>query len=273
MKKFLALILVLVMVSAVFAGCSQKEEPVEQEAAVDASLDAVIEKGEFVLGLDDSFPPMGFRDDKGEIVGFDIDLAKEVAARMGVELVLKPVDWDGIALSLNNGDIDVIWNGLTITDERKENMGFTKPYLNNRQIIIVRLDSEIASKSDLAEKVVGVQLGSSSDAALSDEPQVAETLKDVRKYSNNVEALLDLANEGTDAVVVDEIVGRYYIAKKPGMYKVLDDYFTDEEYGVGYRLEDKAFGAELDRILDEMKADGTADAISENWFGEAIVLK
>lgn len=268
MKKTLALLLVLVMALAVLSGCAQEEAAPEKN-----SLDVIKEKGEFVLGLDDSFPPMGFRDDNGDIVGFDIDLAKEVADRMGVELVLKPVDWDGIALSLKNGDIDVIWNGLTITEERKENMGFTKPYLNNRQIIVVRDGSEIAAKVDLAGKVVGVQLGSSSDAALNDEPEVAETVKEVRKYSNNVEALLDLANEGTDAVVVDEIVGRYYIAKKPGIYAVLDDYFTDEEYGVGYRLEDEAFGAELDRILDEMKEDGTADAISEEWFGEAIVLK
>ncbi|MBK5251676.1 MAG: amino acid ABC transporter substrate-binding protein [Peptostreptococcaceae bacterium] len=271
MKKILVLLMVLAMVMAAFSGCTPKEEPEVVEAP--DSLQAIMDKGEFVLGLDDSFPPMGFRDDNGEIVGFDIDLAKEVASRMGIEVVLKPVDWDGIALSLKNGDIDVIWNGLTITDERKETMGFTKPYLNNRQIIIVRLDSDIAAKADLEDKVVGVQLGSSSDIALNDEAAVAEKLKDIRKYSNNVEALLDLANEGTDAVVVDEIVGRYYIAKKPDMYKVLDDYFTDEEYGVAYRKEDTAFGEELDRILDEMKADGAADAISEEWFGEAIVVK
>ncbi len=271
MKKILVLLMVLAMVMVVFAGCTQQEEP--EVADEPNSLEAIIEKGEFVLGLDDSFPPMGFRDDNGDIVGFDIDLAKVVAERMGVELVVKPVDWDGIALSLKNGDIDVIWNGLTITDERKETMGFTKPYLNNRQIIIVRVDSDIATKADLEGKVVGVQLGSSSDIALNNEPEVADKVDDVRKYSNNVEALLDLANEGTDAVVVDEIVGRYYIAKKPDTYKVLEDYFTDEEYGVGYRKEDTEFGEELDRIMDEMKADGTADAISEEWFGEAIVLK
>src|SRR6056297_3012280 len=176
MKKSISLLVLLVLLSgASVFGAGAQEVQTEGE---DNSLDYILDNGEFVLGLDDSFPPMGFRDDNGEIVGFDIDLAKEVAERMGVELVVKPVDWDGIALSLKNGDIDVIWNGLTITDERKETMGFTKPYLNNRQIIIVRVDSDIATKADIEGKVVGVQLGSSSDIALNNEPEVAEKVEE-----------------------------------------------------------------------------------------------
>ncbi|HOV63007.1 MAG TPA: amino acid ABC transporter substrate-binding protein, partial [Spirochaetia bacterium] len=234
----------------------------------DTSLAKIKEKGNFVLGLDDSFPPMGFRDDSGNIVGFDIDLAKEAAKRMGVDVVLKPVDWDGVLLSLKKGDIDVIWNGLTITESRKEQIAFSKPYLENRQIIVVKGDSSIQKKADLAGKTVGLQMGSSSEEALASDATTASSLKEVRKYSNNVEALLDLAAGRIDAVVVDEIVGRYYIAKKPGEYKVLSENFGTESYGVGIRKEDVSFRTELDRVLDEMKKDGTADEISRNWFGE-----
>ena len=121
-----------------------------KESAGDDSLSFIQDKGTFVLGLDDSFPPMGFRDSDGEIAGFDIDLAAEVCKRMGVELVLQPIDWDSKILDLNSGDIDVIWNGLTITDERKEKISFSKPYLANRQIVIVKAGSGINRKADLA---------------------------------------------------------------------------------------------------------------------------
>ncbi len=120
-------------------GCDNKSKE-------DTSLKDIKAKGEFVVGLDDSFPPMGFKNDKGEIVGFDIDLAKEVAKKMGVKVVFKPVQWDGVVLSLNNKDIDVIWNGLTITEKRKEQINFSKPYVENKQIIVVNNDSNIKSK-------------------------------------------------------------------------------------------------------------------------------
>lgn len=239
----------------------------------DTSLAKIKEKGNFILGLDDSFPPMGFRDESGAIVGFDIDLAKEAAKRMGVEVVLKPVDWDGVLLSLKKGDIDVIWNGLTITDKRKEQIAFSKVYLENRQIVVVKGDSAIGKKSDLAGKTVGLQIGSSSEEALASDAATASSLKEVRKYPNNVEALMDLAAGRIDAVVVDEIVGRYYIAKKPGEYKVLNENFGTEAYGVGIRKEDLSFRTELDKVLDAMKSDGAADEISRKWFGEAIVVK
>ncbi len=237
------------------------------------TLEKIKEQGHFVLGLDDSFPPMGFRGESGDIVGFDIDLAKEVAARMGVELELRPVDWDGVILSLNKGDIDMIWNGMTITESRQKKIDFSKPYLANRQIVITAADSSIASKADLAGKTVGVQMGSSSEEAISGEPEVAESFDKLKKYADNVVALLDLKAGRVDAVVVDEIMGRYYIAKKPGEYKVLSEDFGREEYGIGFRQEDDAFRKKVDEILDEMRSDGAAAKISNEWFGENIVLE
>ncbi|KPU26798.1 amino acid ABC transporter substrate-binding protein [Caloranaerobacter sp. TR13] len=265
-KNYVLLILAFILLSLTFTGCGQKNTE-------DQSLEEIKEKGYFIVGLDDNFPPMGFRDKSGEIVGFDIDMAKEAAKRMGVEVKFKPVDWDGVILSLKKKDIDLIWNGLTVTDERKKQISFSKVYLSNRQIIIVNDDSAINSKDDLKGKVVGVQLGSSSEQALNSDKTLVENLKNVRKYSNNIEALLDLKAKRIDAVVIDEIVGRYYIAKKQNEYRVLEENLGDESYAVGIRKEDVSFRQELDRVLDEMKKDGTAAEISKKWFGEDIVIK
>ena len=265
MKRVALVLLLLCISTALIFAAGNKEKA--------SDLDAIRDRGVLVVGLDDSFPPMGFRNEANEIVGFDIDLAKEAAKRLGVEAEFRPVDWDGVILSLNKGDIDVVWNGMTITEERKEKINFSKPYLDNRQIVIVQEGSAINTKADLEGKVVGLQMGSSSEVALNGEPDVVAGLKEVKKYSNNVEALLDLAAGRSDAVVVDEIVGRYYIAKKPGMYRVLSEDFGAETYGVGIRKSDVELKKELDRVLDDMKADGTADRISEKWFGAAIVKK
>ncbi|WP_020610991.1 amino acid ABC transporter substrate-binding protein [Sediminispirochaeta bajacaliforniensis] len=259
---WLSLILLISSGALLFAGGAKESS---------SDIDAIRAKGVLVVGLDDSFPPMGFRDESNEIVGFDIDLAKEAAKRLGVKAEFKPVDWDGVILSLNKGDIDVVWNGMSITESRMEKINFSKPYLDNRQIIVVPKGSAIKEKSDLAGKVVGLQMGSSSEVALNNDAEVAASLGDVKKYSNNVEALLDLAAGRTDAVIVDEIVGRYYISKKPGIYEVISDDFGSETYGVGIRKSDVKLKQELDKVLDEMKADGSADEISRKWFGEAIV--
>lgn len=247
-------------------GCGNKSKE-------DTSLKDIKDKGEFVVGLDDSFPPMGFKNDKGEIVGFDIDLAKEVAKKMGVKVIFKPVQWDGVVLSLNNKDIDVIWNGLTITEKRKEQINFSKPYVENKQIIVVNNDSNIKSKKDLNKKTVAIQLGSSSEVALDSDKDFVESLKELKKYSNNTEALMDLQAKRVDAVVVDEVVGRYYISKKPNVFKVLDEDFGGESYGVGFRKTDNSFRQAVDKALDEVIKDGTADKISEKWFGKGILKK
>lgn len=266
-KKFILVTLTLFILSILFAGCGSSKQ------SSDSSWNDIKQKGQFVVGLDDSFPPMGFKDAKGQIVGFDIDLAKEAAKRMGVKVVFKPVQWDGVLLSLKNKDIDVIWNGLTITDKRKQQIAFSKPYLENKQIIVVKNDSTIKNKKDLAGKKVGLQLGSSSETALKADGATLKSLKEVKKYSDNTEALMDLKDGRVDAVVADEVVARYYIAKSKGVYKVLDDNFGKEEYGVGIRKTDASFKAELDKTLDAMKSDGTADKISQKWFGKAIIEK
>ncbi len=261
MKRVFALILACVLAAGLLAGCSG-----------DQSLQKIQDKGKLVVGLDASFAPMGFTDEKGEIVGFDIDLAREAASRLGVELELQPIDWDSKELELQSGKIDVIWNGLTINPEREKVMLFSEPYLDNRQIIITLADSEIAAKGDLEGKLVGLQKGSTAVNALESD-EIGSKVKEVVQYPDNVAALSDLEIGRIEAVVCDEVVGKYYVAQKEGTFKVLEDVLAVEEYGVGMRKGDEAFQKKLQEVLNAMGEDGTAATISEKWFGEDLFLK
>ena len=274
MKRILMTILMVTLAaSLILTGCSGQDESGTPAKAPDAagSSDETEKMEKIVVGLDDNFPPMGFLDEKGEIVGFDIDMAKEAAKRMGVEVVFQPINWESKELELNSKNIDLIWNGLTITPKRQEQMGFTKPYLEDKQIIVVVKGSEIKGKTDLAGKIIGLQAGSSSKEALEADQETLKSLENIVEYPNNNEALIDLKIGRTDAVVVDEVVGRHYIAKKPDDYVILEDNFGVQEFGVGLRKEDTQLLNELQKVLDEMKEDGTSARISKEWFGEDIV--
>ena len=268
MKKKTAVLSIVLLSAALLAACGKKENPAEgKAAAVPAPVAAI------VVGLDDNFPPMGFRDEKNTLVGFDIDLAGEAGKRLGAEVKFKPIDWNAKEAELNSKRVDVLWNGLTITEARKEKILFTTPYLENRQIIVVTDKSPVKSKADLAGKVVGVQDGSSAIEAVEKDAATAKSLKELKKFGDNVTALMDLGAGRLDALVVDEVVGRYYTTKKPGEYRVLDENFGTEDYGVGTRKDDTELMAKLQKTLDEMKKDGSAAAISTKWFGKDIIKK
>ncbi|MCK9516423.1 MAG: amino acid ABC transporter substrate-binding protein [Ottowia sp.] len=223
-----------------------------------------------VVGLDDSFPPMGFRDDDHKLVGFDVDLARAAAEQLDMEVEFKPIDWDAKEAELNGKRVDVLWNGLTITEQRKKNIAFTKPYMENHQIVIVKDESDIQDKAGLAGKTVGAQNGSSAIDAIEKDEKTAASFKALKKYGDNITALLDLEVGRLDAVVLDEVVGRYYTSKKPGKYRVLDQDFGAEEYGVGVRKDDTELLQRLDQVLDALKASDTGAEISEKWFGKNI---
>src|SRR5690606_11137900 len=236
-----------------------------------AKAEAPAQPSKVVIGLDDNFPPMGFRDEKNQLVGFDIDLAREAAKRLGVEVEFKPIDWSAKEAELHGKRVDVLWNGLTITEERKKHIKFTKPYMANHQIIVVTEASGIQSKADLAQKVVGAQEGSSAVDAIKKETDVFESFKELKTFGDNVTALMDLSAGRLDAVVLDEVVGRYLADKRKGEYRVLEDHFGTEDYGVGVHLENTELHARLEKALDEMKQDGTAGRIATQWFGADII--
>ncbi len=264
MKKLIG-VASFVLGLALLAGCSKK-------AAVDNSLEDLKSRGEFILGLDDSFPPLGFRNDADEIVGFDIDLAKEVALRLGVNFRAQPINWDSKEQELATGNIDCIWNGLTITEERLNALSFTKAYLNNAQIMVVRKDSGISSLADMAGKKVGIQAGSSAADALDGAIELKASLKEVVEFKDNILALNDLEIGGVDGVVMDSVVADYAIASSGKSFVVLEEGLASEQYGVAFRKNDVKLAAEVQKILEEMKADGTAEKISKKWFGKDITV-
>lgn len=263
MKKIAAV--ALLALGAALAGCSKNETAQPAAAPAPAAVSKI------VVGLDDNFPPMGFRDDKNELVGFDIDMAKEAAKRLGLEVEFKPIDWSAKEAELSGKRVDALWNGLTITEERKQNILFTAPYMENHQIIVVPANSAIKGKADLAGKVVGAQEGSSAVDAVKKDDAVFKSFKEFKTFGDNVTALMDLSTGRLEAVVVDEVVGRYYVAKKPDQYAVLQDHFGTEDYGVGVRKDDSALQGKLDKALADMKADGSAAKIAEQWFGKNII--
>ena len=187
--------------------------PAPIEDIGDDSLQKILDKGYMILGLDENFPPMGFRDETGTIVGFDIDLATEVAARLGVRLEIQPIDWNAKEMELNDGKIDMIWNGMSITPARVEEMNMSKPYIANRQIIIVSEDSGIKTKADLAGKKVAAQAGSSAIDAMQADAETFASFGDLVEFDNNNAAYLDLKVGRVDAFVVDEVVGKYLISQ------------------------------------------------------------
>lgn len=262
MKRIIALLLVvLALVAVVFTGCTSSD-------GTDKSWSKVKEKGELVMGLDDSFPPMGFRDENNEITGFDVDLAKEVCKRLGIKLTLQQIVWETKEQELNSGKIDCIWNGFTITDERKKQVLFTKPYMSNRQVLVVKSDSTLASLDDFSGKKVALQAGSSAADALAAAADFKDKLGEVVEFEDNMLALMDLEKGGVDAVLMDEVVADYNIKAGKVNAKVLDDALAPEEYGIGFRMADNALMTKVQETLDAMEKDGKFAEISEKWFGE-----
>ncbi len=278
MKKKIGILLVLTLLLGAFAiGCGgQSEDPndVGDDVDQDLSLANIQDKGVLVLGCDDGFPPMGFRDKSGNIVGFDIDLAEAVAEKLGVELEVKAINWDTKEMELNNGGIDVIWNGFTITSLRDQEVEFTKPYLNNEIMLAVRADSSIMTKEDLAGKVLGYQVESSADVAVKGDSEFNDSLGDSFEYDDYQDALLDLTKSSRiDAVAVDKVLIEYVAAQEPGKIRILGEALGTEYMGIGCAKGSVELRKAIDNALDELQEDGTIKTISNEWFGINVVIR
>lgn len=261
-KKMMAVGLAAVSMMVFVTGCGSDTKTANKELPK-----------KIVIGLDDSFPPMGFKDDKGEIVGLDIDMAKEAAKRAGMDVEFKAIDWSSKEAELKSKKIDALWNGLTVSPEREKNILFSDTYMKDKQYIIVRNEDEsIKSKADLAGKVVGVQQASTGESALQNDPS-GKTVKETKSYSDFVSAFMDLSIGRVDAVIADGVIARYLMTKEPGKYKIVEgtDYGADN-FAVGFRKDDTALRDKINGILAEMKKDGTADKIVEKWLGSSADL-
>lgn len=265
-KRILSLVVVFVMVLS-FVGCGAKET-----SSNDGSLKYIKKQGKLILGLDDAFPPMGFRDDTDKIVGFDIDLATAVCKKLEVELVLQPIEWDAKEQELNTKNIDCIWNGFSITPERLKNLLMSVPYMGNSISLVVVNGSDIATMADMAGKNLAVQSGSSAEEALDAEvnKEFKASLGLVNGFSDYVTALMDLETGNSDAVLMDSIVAKYMITEGGKDFTILDENLVAEEYAVGFRKGDTALCEAVEKALKELKADGTVKDISTKWFGSDI---
>lgn len=276
MKKLSVLLLAALLGATALTGCGG-EKTTSDDAKADTSLEDITEKGKFVVGLDATFAPMGFTDENGEIVGFDIDLAKAAAEKMNLEVEFQPIDWDSKSMELSSGTIDVIWNGFSISDERKKEVLFTDAYLTTGQVIVVKADSDISSKADLAGKKIALQDGSTSEEALKADEETYNSIGDenISRFKENTQVLMEIDSGRADAAVIDEIFVRYYLAKENMLdkFKVLDESFAEEDYGVGGRLEDKSFIDALNAAINECIEDGTASEYAVKWFGEDMYKK
>ncbi len=277
MGKKILLIMVALMLVLSMTACSSNEpsessvpnEADEPGGVNEASEVATVVEGTFTVGFDQNFPPMGFVGDDGEFTGFDLDLAAEVAGRLGLELALQPIAWDAKDMELSTKKIDCIWNGFTING-REDKYTWTDPYMSNNQVFVVKADSGIATFADLAGKVVLVQADSSAEAALADRPDLVDTFGEYITAADYNSALMDLESGAVDAVAMDDTVANYQIEKRGDNFVVLEETFAEEDYGVGFLLGNEALRDTIQATLEEMAIDGKLAEISENWFGKDI---
>ena len=290
MKKRLAGIALATVMALSLAGCGGSnggattaadttvaDTSAEDTTAADTSAEAASTEaaqaesagGTLVVGFDQDFPPMGFLGDDGEFTGFDLELAQEVAKRLGLEYKPQPIAWDSKDMELESGNIDCIWNGFTMTG-REDNYTWTEAYMANTQAFVVGKDSGIASQADLAGKVVECQVDSSAEAALKEVPDLTATFKELLTTADYNTAFMDLEQGAVDAIAMDVIVAGYQIQQRNADFVILEDTLSAEEYGVGFKKGNTELRDKVQATLEEMAADGTLKSISEKWFGEDV---
>ncbi len=254
-KSLLKVLFILALIPVLtFSGCVLKKDS---------------DKTQLKLGLDASFPPMGFKDENNNITGFDIDVAQEVCNRLDMELVCVPIDWDTKETELNAGNIDCIWNGMSYSDERAASMNLSQPYMQNSMVLVVNEDSGYKSQADLKDKVVAVQNGSTAQEILN-ESDFVNTVKSTVELKDNPSAFVELENNTVDAVFVDVIVADYYITSQNKDFVVLKDGLAEEDYVIGFRKADEDLKKMIVDTLIKMKNDGKLAEISTKWFGKDI---
>ena len=264
MKKVIAIAVAALMLLTLLAGCGNNTTTPDNGEQTQTKT--------FTVGFDAEFPPYGYQDENGEYVGFDLDLAAEVCARNGWELVKKPINWDSKDMELETELIDCIWNGFTING-REDKYTWSTPYVDNIQVVVVGKDSGIASYADLAGTIVAAQAGSSALAALtenedgSNEENIAlaesfEKLVEVPDYNT---AFMNLEAGAVDAIAMDIGVAQYQLEQRGDAFVILDGTLAAEQYGIGFKLGNTELRDAVQKTLDEMAADGTFAKIAEKY--------
>lgn len=263
MKKWLSLVMLAVGVMTLAACGSSKKEAA-----------SAAEKKTVVVGLDDTFVPMGFKDDKGQIVGFDVDVAKAVFALTDTKVKFQPIDWSMKETELSNGTIDMIWNGYTVTNERKKKVTFSDSYLKNIQVLVTKKSSDIKDMDGMKGKILGAQEGSSGYSAFGEQADVLKNKvkdQDATLYASFNEAFIDLENGRINGLLVDKVYAEYFLkqANKLADYNLLETPYKQESFAVGVRKDDQKLADKINKGIKQLKANGQYEEIVKKWFGEA----
>ena len=263
-KRMLIILLMLSMAAGIFTACSSSKN-------TDNS-------GKFTVGYDAEFPPYGYKDDNGEYVGFDLDLAQAVCDKNGWTLVKQPIDWDSKDMELNSGTIDCIWNGFTMTGREKD-YTWSSAYIDNSQVVIVKSDAQINNLSDLAGKVVAVQSDSSALAAFTGEDasesniQLAKSFSSLQQVGDYNSAFMNLESGSVDAICMDIGVAGYELKARGNSFRMLSEHVSSEEYGIGFKKGNTKLRDQVQETLNEMLADGTFMDIAKKWnVDESVCL-
>lgn len=282
-KKVLSIVLAGTMLAAV-AGCgsgetasssSSKDKGASSASSEDKGSQSTSDagsassEGTFTVGFDQGFPPMGFVGEDGEYTGFDLELAAEVANRLNLEIKYQPIAWDSKDMELESGMIDCIWNGFTMNG-REDSYAWSDAYMENDQVFVVRKDSGISSAADLEGKIVEVQADSSAEAALNDNQELVSTFGQLLTVADYLTAMMDLESGAVDAIGMDSVVASYQIQQTEKDFVILDDSIAAEQYGIGFKKDNTELRDKVQKVLNEMAADGTTEEISTKWFGKDI---
>lgn len=270
-KRFITFGLVILMIfSVVFiTGCNdEKEQSDDSKGGYDLG-----KEGTFTVGLDDTFAPMGFRDDKGELVGFDIDLANAVAKEIGLKIEFKPINWDAKDMELKSKNIDCIWNGMSQTPEREKAMSLSKKYLNNKIILMTQKDDVVVENAaDLAKYNIGTQADSSALEMLGKNESYNDFKDKITEYKSYDDAILDMKAGRIDVIAIDQVLGEYKNKNMGEAMKSLEYNLGDDFYVIGFRKDDKELTTAVNKAIKTLIDNGEAAKISEKWFGKDIVV-
>lgn len=272
-KKLLVLTTVLVLVVSAFALTSCGGSSDSGDASEDTSWTYVEDKGELVVGLDDTFAPMGFRDEDGNLVGFDIDLATAVGEELGVSVKFQPINWDSKYMELESKNIDCIWNGMSITSETQKKLTLSNKYLNNKIIIMtLKDDVKVEKAEDLANYNISTQVDSSALNMLTKNEAYDSYKDNISEYKTYDQAIMDMQTGRMDCMVVDQVLGEYKNSQMEEKMTVCDFNFGDDFYAVGFRKGDEALASKVNDAIQATIDNGKAEEISNKWFGKNIVI-
>ncbi|MCF0240162.1 MAG: amino acid ABC transporter substrate-binding protein, partial [Streptococcus gallolyticus] len=252
-KKVLMGALALVS-TLTLAACSSSSS---KKATSTDQWDTYVKNGEITIGFDNTFVPMGYEDEDGSNVGFDIDLANAVFKEYGITVKWQSINWDMKETELNNGTIDLIWNGYSITDERAEKVLFTNPYMVNEQVLVTKKSSGITSFADMKDKVLGAQSGSSGYDAFISNPEVLKDIVsggDATQYETFTQALIDLKNDRIDGLLIDKVYANYYLEQEGELdnYNIISSEFDGEDFAVGARKADKTLVKKINQAFKKL---------------------